>query len=107
MNPVQKIKIGWKHLSDSIELLRTGINARTIIKGDGIDVSETPGGVTIAVTKKLDGKPDAATGGSGSGGGDISTPPTGTADWQTIDVIDNSSGHCVIKSIQYWGTAPE
>lgn len=81
MTTLTTIKIGWVKLCDILNLLKDAINARTIIAGPGIEVSESSSGVMVALTtKEKDGLND-------NGG------------WVTIDTMDEN---CVRQTIQVW-----
>jgi hypothetical protein len=124
MTSLKPIK-GWKSLIERINEVIAGVNARTISVplGGGIDMRETSSGTLIALssshvlpagTTSTIGTGTDTGGAAGTGLTEaqaallaaLAAPPSGTAAWQSINVIDNSTGSCVIKSIQYWGTAP-
>jgi hypothetical protein len=114
MTSLKPIK-GWKSLIERINEVIAGVNARTITvpDGGGLDIQETDNGTLISLAHVLPkgttiaGAPSTGTGGGGgSTGSVISAPPAGVAGWQSINVIDNSTGTCITKQIYYWGTPP-
>lgn len=119
MNTLKAIKIGWKQLAVSLNDLVTAVNARTIIRGHGIDISETPGGVMISVqSKDASTKPgsdetnsqkgDDGTDGTSDGdtAGRAESAPNGTANWIRINVVFDNGGSYTMKEMYVWGTQP-
>jgi hypothetical protein len=91
------VKFGW--IGKTLNLMIKGINARTIIPavGGGIDSQETENGMLIALSSSHVLSGDAT-------GPDVNKPPTGTAGWQTVNVLDPVTGN--IFTMWVWGTLP-
>jgi hypothetical protein len=131
MTNLKHVKVGWKWLETNHNALIDGINARTISvpAGGGIDIMETPSGALISLSSSgvIARAAAAATSGTGGSPDDLYPFPLGgmdreavshllfrlahapngdIADWQSINVIDTSSGTCLTKTILYWGTPP-
>jgi hypothetical protein len=87
MTNLRPVKIGW--IGKTINALIDAINARTISVplGGGLDIQETQSGVMLSLSKNSANNP-------------------ANVGWQSINVIDDSSGVCVTKTITYWGTPP-
>jgi hypothetical protein len=98
MKLVDPIKFTWKWLQNTFNALVTGINERTIIPavGGGIDSQETENGTLIALSSSgvLSGTASAA----------VNKPPSGTAGWQSVNVLDPVTGN--IMTMWAWGTTP-
>ncbi len=86
MTSLEHIKFGWKFFETTINDLVDAINARAISipTGGGLDIQESKAGTLLSLSQK---QPD-------------------NVGWQSINVIDDSSGVCVTKTITYWGTPP-
>ena len=83
MNTLPSLKQIWSHMVVNMEAIRSAINERTVICGDGISGRETPGGITISLTAKSEQPAD--------------DPMDGA--WVTVDVMD---GSCRRTTIQVW-----
>ncbi len=86
MKALANVQIGWKWLSVHLNAIIDGVNARSIIVplNGGLDIQETQNGTLLSLSKN---GPD-------------------NVGWQSINVIDDSTGTCVTKTITYWGTPP-
>jgi hypothetical protein len=104
-SPLKKFKIKWKAANDILNALVDAINARGVSAGAGIHVQHSPLGNTISLqtASSATGQDEESGGSIGSG---IPSPPTGTASWQTVSIVDNSTGVCVTKTMLVWGTTP-
>jgi hypothetical protein len=104
MTALKNIKFEWKWLANQLNNLIDAINARTISVplGGGIDIQETTSGTLIALSSS---GVLAAPGSSSTNNVNL-TPDNTVPSWQTVNVIDNSTGVCVTKTMKIWGTKP-
>jgi hypothetical protein len=99
---LSRIHIGWHWLDQTLNTMIDAINEQKPVGSASIAVEESPNGTLLKV---VGAQADQTSGGGGGGGGASQpNPPSGTAQWCQLAVIDNSSGTCVTKHLWYWGT---
>lgn len=88
---LESVQFGWLALDKTLNNIIQAINSNEPIEGTGIRISDGSRGKIIETSPGAGGRKEEWPAGVG---------------WQSMVVIDNSSGHCVNKYIWYWGTAP-
>jgi hypothetical protein len=90
---LSKVNIGWVWLERTLNGIVDEINKQKPIGSASIAIEESPNGTLLKTVAQQQ-----------PGGSGIPNPPSGTAGWNQLAVIDDSTGVCVTKHIWYWGT---
>lgn len=95
---LSRVSVGWQWLSDTLNGIIDAVNAQKIIPSATVGVNQSPTGIILTASALAAPQPQQG------GGGSIPNPPSGTAGWQQIQVVD---ANCNIYTMWVWGTSPQ
>jgi hypothetical protein len=101
MEVLKTVVTRWKKLDAILAAIVDALNLRTPKKGNGILLTEGPSGVIIAIDPEALGKTGKESTSTGAG---VPDPPSGTAGWKLINVVDQD---CNQYTMYVWGTDPQ